>query len=136
MSSESSLASIVSIPQFAEKWDKLDDHEPLAQLHARFWGTSMQEEEEEWRIKERLAPTPHDNKQEPNKKPCNGTNEREGNNDDIIPGCYVLDIKNDAIRIESIWVRVSAFLLSKMSGVFMNIIGRVYPDLQLSCQIL
>ena len=86
---------------------KLDDHEPLAGLHAKFWGTSMQDEEEAWHVKERSAPAPRDNKWKQNEKPGNGTNKRE--DDDIGPGCYVLDIKNDAIRIESIWVHVSTF---------------------------
>jgi hypothetical protein len=143
MSSESSLTSVVSIPHYVEKWVRLDDH-PLAQLHSKFWGTSMQEEEEAWRAKERLTPAPSDNNRKPNEKPGNGTDESEDaeddddddDDDDIIPGCYVLEINNDAIGIKRIWVRVSVFPLGKMSGVFTNMIGRIYPYLRLPCRIL
>lgn len=99
MSSESSLTSVVSIPEFLEKWERVADHNPLAQLHSRFWGTSMQEEEEAWRA----------NNRKPNENLGNGIDESD--DDDIIPGCYVLDINNDAIWIKSIWVRVSVFLI-------------------------
>jgi hypothetical protein len=138
MSSESSLTSVVSVPQCVEKWVRLDGH-PLAQLHSRFWGTSMQEEEEAWRAKERLnaAPAgPSDNNRKPNENPGNGTDESEDDDDDITPGCYVLDINNDAIRIKRIWIRVSVFLLGDLSGVFTNMIGRIYPHLQLPGRIL
>jgi hypothetical protein len=111
MSSESSLTSVVSIPEFLEKWKRVADHNPLAQLHSRFWGTSMQEEEEAWRA----------NNRKPNENVGNGIDESEDDeDDDIIPGCYVLDINNDAICIKRIWVRVSVFLLGKTSGVFTN----------------
>jgi hypothetical protein len=132
----STLASVVSIPEFLEKWEKVDDDYPLAQLHSKFWGTSMQEEEDAWRAKERLTPTPSDDNRKPNEKPGNGTDESEDDDDDIIPGCYVLDINNDGIEFKSIWVRVSVFLLGKLSGVFMNVVGRIYSDLQLPSRIL
>src|SRR6266576_5111696 len=135
MSSESSLTSVVYIPQCLEKWERFDDHYPLAQLHSRFWGTSMQEEEEAWRAKEWLAPA-GDNNRKPNENPGNSIDESEDDDDDIIPECYVLDINNDAISIKSIWVRVSLFLLGRMSGVVTNMIGRIYPDLRLPSRIL
>jgi hypothetical protein len=136
MSSESSLTPVVSVPQYEKKWERLDDH-PLVQLHSRFWGTSMQEEEEAWRAKEGLtaAPGSSDNNRKPNEKPGNGTDKSEDDGD-ITPGCYVLDINNDAINIKRLWVSVSVFLLGKMSGVFTNMTGRIYPDLRLPSQIL
>ena len=139
MSNESSLISVVSVPEFLKKWERIDDHDPLAHLHSRFWGTSMQEEEEAWRAQERLSPAPSNNNPKPNEKLGNspGTDESEDDDDDdIIPGCYALDINNDAISIKSLWVRVSVFLLGKMSGVFTSMIGRIYPDLRLPSRIL
>ena len=88
----SSLDAVVSIPEHAEKWPRLDDNKPLAQLHTKFWGTSMAEEEEAWRAKQQ--PTFRLN---------------ESKDDDIGPGCYVLDINNKAIGIQRLWVRVSTF---------------------------
>ena len=46
MSDSSSLASVVRVK--FRKWQKLDDEYPLALFHARFWGKSMEDEEEEW----------------------------------------------------------------------------------------
>ena len=43
----SSLASVVHVK--FRKWQKLVDRHPLALFHARFWGKSMEDEEEEWR---------------------------------------------------------------------------------------
>jgi hypothetical protein len=119
MSSESSLTSVASLPQFVEKWERLDDREPLTQLHSRFWGTStMQEEEEEWRAKERSTSAPGNNR----KKSGNGTDKSDDDDEEITPGSYVLNINNDARGIKRIWVCVSVFLLgkSKMSGILMK----------------
>jgi hypothetical protein len=46
-SDSSSLASVVRVK--FQKWQKLDDEYPLALFHVRFWGKSMEDEEEEWR---------------------------------------------------------------------------------------
>ena len=46
-SDSSSLASVVRVK--FRKWQKLDDEYPLALFHVRFWGKSMEDEEEEWR---------------------------------------------------------------------------------------
>jgi hypothetical protein len=47
MSDSSSLASVVRVK--SRQWQKLDDEYPLALFHVRFWGMSMEDEEEEWR---------------------------------------------------------------------------------------
>jgi hypothetical protein len=88
----------------------------------------MKEEEEAWRAKERRTFAPCDDEWKPNQKPGNvsGTDQSEEDDEEIIPGCYALEINNDGIWIKSIWVRVSAFLLDRVSGVLMNVIGRIY----------
>jgi len=47
--SESGLTSVVLIPERTGKWPKLNDVEPIAQFHRKFWGKSMVDEEQEWR---------------------------------------------------------------------------------------
>ena len=98
--SGSSLASVVFNPERLEKWGRLGDSEPLAELHAKFWGKSMAEEENAWRVKQQSTSDPGEGEDD---------NTDEGEDDDITSGCYVLDIDNDGVNIQSIWVRVSVF---------------------------
>jgi hypothetical protein len=102
--SESSLASVVFVPGRLEKWQRLDDSEPilepLAQLHKTFWGKSMPIAEEELRVEKPLASNPSES--------------------DSTETGYVLDIDNQAINIKRIWVRVSVFTLDKFSTLFTN----------------
>jgi hypothetical protein len=46
----------------------------------------------------------------------------ESNEDDTKTG-YVLVLNNNAIDMESIWVRVSVFTLGEISTVFRNLVG-------------
>jgi hypothetical protein len=65
----------------------------MTQLHAKFWGTGMPEDDA-WRDDD---PT-------------------ESEDDDIKPGCRVLEIDNEAIiPMKKIWVRVSAFTIGESS---------------------
>jgi hypothetical protein len=98
--SESSLASVVFIPERLGKWQRLDDSEPLAQLHKTFWGKSMPIAEEELRVEKPLASNPSES--------------------DSTETGYVLDIDNQAINIKRIWVRVSVFTLDKFCTLFTN----------------
>ena len=93
-----SLDSVV-FPERIDRWTKLCDNQPLAQLHVKFWGKSMAEEEEAWHARQHST-----------------SNLSNSENDDIQPGCYVLNINNDAIKMRSIWVWVSEFRLGKISS--------------------
>jgi hypothetical protein len=101
-----SLASVVVIPkQHVEEWRMLDSYELLAQLHAKFWGRGMPEDDA-W---------------------CDD-DPTESEDDDIKPGCHVLDIDNGAITgMKEIWVRVSVFSVDESSvthwHVFTNFVG-------------
>lgn len=64
----------------------LDNSEPFAQFHSKFWGTSMAVEESEWRS----AQTPLSNME----------SELE-----INPGCYMLDISIEGLPFPKIWIR-------------------------------
>jgi hypothetical protein len=96
-----SLTSVVVIPKYhLEEWNRLGDSEPLAQLRAKFWGRGMPEEEA-WRDDD---PT-------------------ENEDDDIKPGCRILDLDNEAIWLKRIWVRVSMGEISSVTPVFTNFVG-------------
>ncbi|KAH9993983.1 hypothetical protein BJV77DRAFT_1066973 [Russula vinacea] len=87
--STTSLASVVSIPERINMWQKLKDSEPLVKLHAKFWGKGMLQEE------------------------ASGQS-RLTSEDDTKNG-YVLVLGNDAFDIESIWaeyIRIYDFLLN------------------------
>ena len=45
--SASGLSSVVRFPS-VEQWKTIDNGEPLAVFHAKFWGKSMAVEEKEW----------------------------------------------------------------------------------------
>ena len=96
-----SLASVVVIPKrHMEGWKRLDNSELLAELHAKFWGKGMPEEDG-WR----------------------DDNTTESEDDDIRPGCRVLDIDNKAItQMKKIWVRVSVFLIGEGSVTLCSLI--------------
>jgi hypothetical protein len=94
--SESGFALVVRIPRRMGLWPKLDDEEPLTQLHAKFWGTSMADEEREWcsmaggeqqiqHVEDGVVVDWH-------------------LSDEIRPGCYQLDIIKD-ITVSKIWIR-------------------------------
>lgn len=81
MSKEASLTSVVSIPNLVEKWLKLNDYDPLAQLYSKFWGISVQTEGA-WGTKEILPSTPSSDKS--NKKPEKGNSGSKDNDGEII----------------------------------------------------
>jgi hypothetical protein len=85
-----SFASVVTIrKEHLDGWIFLDSNEALTQLHTKFWGTGMPEDDV-WRDDD---PTESEDVQD----------------DDIRGGCRVLNIENEAIDLNEIWVRVSVF---------------------------
>jgi hypothetical protein len=92
MFESSSLASVVC----NETW-KADDNTPLALFHEKFWGKSMKDEESEWRKSQIRTDQDQDET----------TNQEEitDMDDDIIPGCYALDISIPRIPVSHLWIR-------------------------------
>lgn len=86
----------------------------------------MAEEEKAWHEQQSIS-DPSSNNQSPEEK--SGENTLESKDDDITPGCYVLDIDNELIGIKRIWVRVSPFTMGEINIVFTNLLGRIYPHL-------
>jgi hypothetical protein len=77
------LASVFLDVDAAALWSKLRDDKPLSQLHSKYWGKKIEDETEQWRIKN---PTVDD--------PAN----------DIYPGCCALHLGVDTVT-SNLWVR-------------------------------
>ena len=60
ISTGTSLDSVETFLNLSKRWTKLCDDQPLAQLHAKFWGKSMAEEEEAWRARQHSTSNPSD----------------------------------------------------------------------------
>jgi len=86
----SSLASVVS--KRGLMWDLADDDLPVTLFHKKFWGKSMKDEESEWRKSQMMIDQPEDMYDD----------ERD---DDIISGCYALDLNIPRMLVTSLWVR-------------------------------
>jgi hypothetical protein len=69
--------SKVELQEWSDNY--LESFDPLSRLHAKFWGTSMEEEERQWRASQATAGD-------------NFTGNSTEEDDDILPGCYLLDI--------------------------------------------
>jgi hypothetical protein len=99
-----SIDDIVTIPKRMPRWLKLDSGELLAQFHAKFWGTSMADEENEWHNSQPpIASGFGDEDQDGDERMDEG--ESTDLDDDIIPGCYLLDIGIEGFDFSKIWVR-------------------------------
>lgn len=103
--STTSLASVVSIPERINMWQKLKDGEPLVKLHAKFWGKGMLQEEASGQS--RLTSGLGEKEDHDIDKSMEDDTD-ESIEDDTKNG-YVLVLGNDAFDIESIWVRVGVY---------------------------
>ena len=98
-----------------EEWRVLDVDHLLTQLFTKYWGNSMQEEEKAWHANnsEILTPAPSNNGWISNGKSGNDND----NNDDILPGCYVLNINNSSISTKHIWICMSNLLFKTSAHI-------------------
>jgi len=112
------LASVVgSDPEDLADWrsKRIRDNRPLALFHAKFWGKSMADEEEEWRnsrppigaIEGELGDKDGDGDERMNEGSDETMHGGQGTEveDDILPGCYLLDIGIRGLDFRKIWVR-------------------------------
>jgi hypothetical protein len=103
--SGSDFASVVHVTKRLAPWRKLNDKDPLALLHAKFWGKSMAIEEQEW-----LRAQSHDSSMsgdDPMEEDVDDDLDEDvyydlDETDDVIPGCCLLDVGGD---LPKIWVR-------------------------------
>ena len=105
-----SLDSIVYIPPYLKEWPKLDHSDELAQLHSKFWGKDMAEEDEVRRVDQYSTSDPNEGEDD------------ESKGDDRKTG-YILEINNDVLLLKKILIRVSALTLSEISTVSTNLVA-------------
>ena len=139
--SGSTFASIVKIPSYMKPWPIIDGDQPLALLHAKFWGKSMADEEQEWL---NALPVPAMGSesvlgdQEGEERMYEVVDERmvvdetavvdetmdeamtADPDDDLIPGCYVLDIDIDGIPCSKIWIRAEYIRIFNALSAYYN----------------
>jgi hypothetical protein len=84
------------IPEHGPQWTRILDSTSFAQLHAKFWGADLQEEETRWR-KTQSEDVPM------NVDVDNETAEEE-DDDETGPGCYILRLP-DIAGANAIWIR-------------------------------
>ena len=96
--SGSDFASVVYTNQDPTTWQKLRDTDPFTLFHAKFWGKSMAVEEQEWRSVQSGDPARAREDQDGDDPMGDDVDE----DDDIIPGCYLLDLGIDGTKI---WIR-------------------------------
>jgi hypothetical protein len=113
--SGSGFADIVMSSARTNSWLKLHSCEPLALLHAKFWGRSMVDEEKEWRNSRppvlAIGSEFGDKDQDGDERMDEDSDEtmdegqRTDLDDDIVPGCYLLDIGIEGLDFSKIWIR-------------------------------
>lgn len=98
---ESNFASVVRFAPL-ERLPKLDDHHPVAKLHAKFWGISMLHEEQEWRNSQQPIPAVGDELETEDLPVDFDVNDVGA---DVVPGCYVRNIGIKGLERSKIWIR-------------------------------
>jgi hypothetical protein len=98
--SGSSLASIIGpYQEFLTRWQSFKVSSPISlpfQWHAKFWGKSMEIEEQQWLEGSGLG----------GDEPMDvDTSEGEDSDDDFIKGCYTLEIGIKYFWIPRVWIR-------------------------------
>jgi hypothetical protein len=98
---ESNFTSVVRFAPLG--WPKIDEDQPLAQLHDKFWGISMLHEEQEWRNSQQPIPAVGDELETEDRMDIDfDVNDVDA---DVIPGCYVLNIGIEGLEYSKIWIR-------------------------------
>ena len=141
--SESTFVSTVTIPSYMRPWPRLLNGDgPLALLHAKFWGTSMAAEEQQWLNAQQASPATgsglglRDQEGEEHmdavgneKMQTAGVDETVVDetmdeattmdpDDDIISGCYMLDIDIKGLRLSKLWIRAEYIRVFNFVNVY------------------
>ena len=103
------LADVVEFVRAAQPWNKIDDgHSRFVEFHAKFWGKSMVDEEQEWlnlRTRSKSHSTDDDVIMDDGYDEDRDDTDADGD-DEFIPGCYELDVSpNPVSRLSKIWIR-------------------------------
>ena len=100
----SDFTSVVRVTERLGAWPKLGGDECLSQLHTKFWGKSMQVEELEWKKSQRPIPAVGDELGSEDQL-MHVDFDVSDVGDDVIPGCYVLNIGISGLERSKIWIR-------------------------------
>ena len=96
----SDFASVVDSSEHLTPWQLLPESNPFAQLHAKFWGKDMADEEQRWRLSQPtigvVEGQDHDERMDTDSEPSDG--------EEAIPGCYVLDIGVMRLGVSRLWI--------------------------------
>ena len=100
----SSLTSGVFIPSRLPRWPKIDDDEPYAMLHKKFWGKAMADEERQWLNAQGFIPDSRGQSRDEGPGENDSVDKDDGvdDEDNILPGCYVLDIGIRGVKYDKI----------------------------------
>ena len=113
-------------------WPRLDGDVTLALLHAKFWGTNMAAEEQQWLNAQQTSPATGSEfglrDQEGEKHVDAVDNEVVDEtmdeattmdpDDDIISGCYMLDIDIKGLRLSKLWIRAEYIRVFNFVNVY------------------
>jgi hypothetical protein len=99
------LADVVRFNRIAQPWNKLEDDDRFGEFHAKFWGKSMVDEEEEWHNLQSSHTTDDDVIMDDGYD--KDTDDTDADTDhEFIPGCYELNISpNPVSDFSKIWIR-------------------------------
>lgn len=101
----SDFTSVVRVTERLGPWPKLGGDECLSQLHTKFWGKSMQVEELEWKKSQPPIPAAGDDGLGSEDQLMHVDFDVSDVGDDVIPGCYVLNIGISGLERSKIWIR-------------------------------
>ena len=85
------------IPEDVPQWIRILDSESFAQLHAKFWGADLQEEETRWRKTQ--------SEDGPMNVDVDNETAEEDEEDETGPGCYILSLPWMRDTTKTIWIR-------------------------------
>jgi hypothetical protein len=102
------LADVVEFDPVAQPWNRLGGGNRFGKFHAKFWGKSMVDEEQEWlnlRTRSKSHSTDDDVIMDDGYDEDRDDTDADGD-DEFIPGCYELDVSpNPVSRLSKIWIR-------------------------------
>jgi hypothetical protein len=87
-----------------QSWPILDKDDPLALLHAKFWGKNMVDEEQQWLLNAQQASPATGSETAVVDETMDEATTMDPD-DDLISGCYMLDIGIDGLEISKLWIR-------------------------------
>ncbi|KAF9518026.1 hypothetical protein BS47DRAFT_1389467 [Hydnum rufescens UP504] len=95
-------ASLASVLRPGKTYTVSDD-QYLTLFHKKFWGTSMQAEEVEWRRAQSAIGRGERN--EESYQSADVSMEGDVEDEDSLPGCYYLDIDIEGLQPQGLWIR-------------------------------